>query len=162
MIEEHWGQVLDSEVPTTGVFNANDIEFIWDEIDSAIDLTFEEALSDHKQECIDEDCIDEDHLYFYEGYESDNPMYLIGFKQAGDGLWDPDESSEYSAILRQENGPILQVVASKWVIRGALCSPCYPGQVDGDTDGKFLAFAPPPSIVGDNKKLRKRIKKVGL
>ena len=41
----HWGYQIDSEVPTTGVFHASNIEFIFDEAienGATIDLNWEE------------------------------------------------------------------------------------------------------------------------
>lgn len=153
----HWGFEVDSEVPTTGVFNANNIEYLMDDVASGdtIDLSWE----DHKKECdkyeTGEDCY----------HEVDSDRYLIGFvrvKQSlgKDDLFEPDPEAEYSAIINFDRNTV-QVIKSKWGIRCALCSPCYPGQGDGDTPGDFLAFSVPPDLVGDsdewNKEIRSRI-----
>lgn len=152
MKKNHYGITVDSEVPTTGVFNCNKISYIWDDAIESIDLTFEEALKEHKEHCVDEVCREWNHEGFIQGYESDGDTYLIGFKRTENGLFEPDETTEFSAILRQDSGPTLQVVRSKWLIQGALCSPCYPGQVDGDNDGDFLGYAPPPDLFDEEGK----------
>jgi len=146
----HWGYQIDSEVATTGVFHASGLEYLNDDCfdSSSIDLAWE----DHKLHCDkykeNEEC-DCD-------YESDR--FLIGFKLGKVGLFEPDEEAEYSAIVNFDRNTI-QIIRSRWGIRCALCSPCYPGQGDGDTPGEFLAYAPPPEIIGDygNQEVKKRI-----
>jgi len=137
----HWGYELDSDVPTTGVFHATNLEHIYEEameVPDSIDLSWEE----HKLNCEEfqekEECDCE--------YESDR--FLIGFKLTKMSLFEPNLEADFSAILNSESNT-LQVVRSKWGIRCALCSPCYPGQGDGDTPGEFLAFAPNPEVAGD-------------
>lgn len=70
--------------------------------------------------------------------------YLIGdWIKDKDGLYTPDESGEYAAIVRED---VTQVVLSKYTTRARLCSPCYPGQADVDPNrenGGFLAYTLP-------------------
>lgn len=154
MITNHWGYYVDSEVPTTGVFNANRLEWLSEECfnSDSIDLAWE----DHKLYCEkykeNEEC-DCD-------YESDR--FLIGFKLGEDNLFAPDDSAEYSAIVNFDRGTV-QVLKSKWGVRCALCSPCYPGQGDGDTPGEFLAYSVPPDVVGEcgDQQLKRRIFLIG-
>lgn len=123
---------------TTGVFEQNDLEFINEEIDNAIDLEYVEHLA----QCQDRDCIDRDHDY----WENQEPAYLIGFRyNETTEEYDPDPAAEYSAIW---SGTTIQVVKSEWYIRGGLCSPCFPGQVDATTDGDILAYSIPPDVIG--------------
>jgi hypothetical protein len=145
----HWGKAVDSEKPITGVFSANRLEWLSEDCfnSDAIDLSWEE----HKKEC---------DKYLENGecdcdYESSD--FLIGFKLGNDNLFHPDSNTEYSAIVRFDSG-VVQVVRSLWGIKCALCSPCYPGQGDGDTPGEFLSYAIPPEVVGDHyNELKQRI-----
>lgn len=145
------------ETPITGVFNNNSLEWIWDECDnySTIDLDWYDYKNspDYNE---------------YAEYDRDTDTYLIGFKETldrneawywfelGHGLM-PDNNAEYSAIVSVASNTT-QVVHSRWFIRSALCSPCYPGQADCETEGEFLAYSLPPEIVGTNDlELQKRI-----
>jgi len=47
----HYGVTLDSETPTTGVYNSNDIEWLSDEINDGIDLAWEEHTAECKGMC---------------------------------------------------------------------------------------------------------------
>jgi len=149
----HYGVHVDPNVTTTGVFQLNNLEFIDDDAWAGIDMALEEHLANCKDyqakgEC---DCGD-----------IDADTHLIGFKKDDKGFFNPDKESEYSAIVRWDSN-VVQVVQSKWGIHCALCSPCYPGQGDGDTPGEFLAFSVPPDVVGDygNQELKKRIFLIG-
>ena len=152
MVTNHYGKWVDSEIPTTGVFQSNKLEWLYeDALNHGIDLSWEQHLKSHDDVEDHEDCcLDE------------SPDYLIGYiKDPKDGLYGPDPESEYSAIVRGDDN-VVQVTASKWVVRCALCSPCYPGQGNGDSKGDYLAFAPPPDVVGDtNPELKERIKENG-
>jgi hypothetical protein len=149
----HWGIQVDPEVATTGVFQLSNLEHIWDEVNSGIDLAWEE----HKKSCVE---------YNEDGQcdcEIDSTDYLIGFYQdEKTKMFEPDKEADFSAILRGDSN-VIQVLRSKWGIRCALCSPCYPGQGDGDTPGGFLAFSIPPDVIGDHgyQKLKERIFLVG-
>jgi hypothetical protein len=125
---------------TTGVFSQNDLEYIHDEIYNAIDLAYEE----HLRECTDPECQDADHD-FCDPHET---TYLIGFLwNEADQVYDPDPEAEYSAIWNSQG--TIQVVKSDWLITGGLCSPCYPGQVDANSEsGDILAYSVPPDLIG--------------
>jgi hypothetical protein len=73
---------------------------------------------------------------------------LIGFKEANEE-YEEDESAPYSAIIGLDNafGGTVQVTRSKFFIKGSWCSPCFPGQVDADTEGSILAFALDPEDI---------------
>jgi len=139
----HYGVWIDPNIPTTGVYSNNRIEFLYDEIYYAdsINLDYEEFLDNHNH--------NEDYCELCEFYESDNDTILIGsWKKDNAGYYIPDESGEYSAIVGE---CYTQVVWSKHVkAEGALCSPCYPGQVDADSinQGEFLFYALPDDILG--------------
>lgn len=86
--------------------------------------------------------------------ECDQPpaTYLVGaWRQDEEGLYEPDDltdDKEFSAIVSYDS-MTAQVVRSKWVRAGALCSPCYPGQVDLDTPGDYLGFDFPQWVYGE-------------
>ncbi len=192
MLKTHYGVTVDSEKPTTGVFQNNHVDYLGDEltdnwgISNADSLDFEQARNDFLQEKITEiqrilDDIDGDN---YEASasnirdvcelleEADSNLdvetteWLLGFVKTFDksGAWywypylkcgfKPDPEAEYSAIV----GEIyLQVVRRQWVLRAALCSPCYPGQGDVNTEGDFLSYSLPPDLFLDVNPIRKRI-----
>lgn len=148
----HYGVLVSSEVPTTGVFSIHPLDHLFDDLNDAVDLCFEE----HKKTCHKRY---HDTCYYTDGSQTE----IIGFKKIKGGKrrgqWVPDPLAEYSGILHEG---IFQVVASSYRIRGALCSPCYPGQVDADTVGEWLAYSVPPDVVGDsNPELKARIFKEG-
>jgi len=140
-LANHYGVLLNTNEPTTGVYQNNNIDWLHDETIDGIDLLFE----DHINSC--ELCETGDWCEWSEYYD-DSGDILIGdwILDTKTGLYEPNKESEYSAIV----GEIYtQVVWSKHTSSGALCSPCYPGQVDVDTPGEFLHYAMPPEILGD-------------
>lgn len=124
--------------PTTGVFEQNNLEHIQDEFLNTIDLDYEE----HRRQCQDPECECQE---FWE--TQDDSTLLIGFRyNEATEEYDPDPAAEYSAIW---SGTTIQVVKSQWYIRGGLCSPCFPGQVDADNEnGDLLAYSIPPDVIG--------------
>ena len=187
MLKNHYGITVDSEKPITGVFQKNHISYLGDELFNSISLNYEEHLNEIVDEKVGEiqrllDELDgetmeasvrdikdicealeypEDQL---EDIETND--WLIGFvkifiKEEGwywfDALkygYKPDENAEYSAIV----GEIYtQVVESKWLIKCALCSPCYPGQGDANSNGEFLTYSFPPDMFEDKDPIAKRI-----
>jgi len=127
----HWGIWVDSEDPITGVLSNNSaIQFISDEIfySDSIDLDYENWVNSPDYDPEEED------------YYEINPQttWLIGqWLKDSEGLYYPDPEGEYAAIV----GEIYtQVVFSNNLKRCALCSPCYPGQGDLDSEGEFLTY----------------------
>ena len=110
----HYGVLLDTEEPTTGVYNGNDLELSY--IDDYIDPDIPEDAED-------------DELMFWES----STLLYGDWKQDSDGLWEPNRSGEYAAI-HNVNYNTVQVIWSKFVRYGIMCSPCYPGQVDAQLD----------------------------
>jgi hypothetical protein len=150
----HYGVQVDADRPITGVFHLGGLEFIWEDVEctNSIDLAWEEHSNTCKEYKENEGC----------NCEVDSQDYLIGFIKDDKGFFNPDPEAEYSAIVRGDSN-LIQVIRSNWRIRCALCSPCYPGQGDGDTPGDYLAYSVPPDVVGDNgnQELKKRIFLVG-
>jgi len=126
-VTNHWGIWVDPELPITGVISNNLIvQFISDEMYNGIDLEWDEFMNS------DEFDPDED----YDNFE--NTTWLIGdWIKDSEGLWDYDPNGEYAAIVREST---TQVVYSKYTKRAGLCSPCYPGQADNESEGRFLAY----------------------
>ena len=119
----HYGVMVESEVPITGVISNNVIgELVFDElISDSINLSFE-AVSEADQENWEDDPSD---------------ILLIGFKKRGDGKYEPDIEANISIIVNEFDS---QIVKSHYVKRCGLCSPCFPGQGDLESKGDFLAF----------------------
>jgi len=134
----HWGIIVNSEVPVTGVLLSNNADFLYEDALKGIDIDFKEHLKECKNE------------YHDNCWMNDEPTYLIGFKKDEKGEYILDEKAEYSAIVGQQE---TQVLRSGYVSRVALCSPCFPGQGDLDTPGEFLAFTLPPEVWGERKHL---------
>lgn len=163
----HWGKWVDSNEPVTGVRNANNIAYLWD-VQPEIDLGYESAKVEFMAQQLAQ--FQHDHGYDQtpsvdlvlewetafddqcelEGYNSDR--YLIGdWLRDDNGQYEPSPNGEYSAIVNTDVNTV-QIVRSGWVRYGALCSPCYPGQVDLDTDGEFLGYELPPDRYEGNCK----------
>ena len=134
----HYGILVDSESPVTGVIHNHSAEWLIEEIynPNSIDLVWEE----HQLDCEE---------YQETGYcgcgTSQGGMLIGAWRLTPDG-YEPDESGEYSAIVREV---YTQIVHSRYVTRAALCSPCYPGQADLDTSGAYLAYTLPPDMFGE-------------
>ena len=129
----HYGVFVDKNEPTTGVYNSNQIN--WEFIDlDYICLDCESILQDNPE-------LDHDDLYC-EGH-----THLYGsWKIDENGLYEPDKTGDYSFIYNS-NMNTIQVAWSETTIKGGLCSPCYPGQVDVGSQGDFTAYAFPDDMI---------------
>lgn len=150
-----------------GVVQANNLEWIWDDVTNGDDIGWLEYASEYPD--------DSPELEYYEG-QGDT---LIGFKKcnrnnkeawfAHKGKYSsfafrPDPDAEYSAIYRSDSN-VLQVVRSNWIRLSPFCSPCYPdqGNLDSPPDaagggmsytlsfqtGPVWAYTVPPELVGE-------------
>lgn len=148
MKTNHWGCTVDSEIAITGVVSNNSLEWLYEEIDKGINLTYEEykdsfeydhELSDEENESL----LDE----YLEQFESmgDDTILIGDWIKGDDGLYDYDPSGEYAAIVRES---VTQVIFSHNFKHCALCSPCYPGQGDLDSEGDYLCYDLPDDIYG--------------
>jgi len=118
------GILVDMEKPTTGVSSSNELPNWFYEFET-IDLGYEEAVEAVEGEEI-------------EDYDSTGPWLVGDWRKSEDGKYEPFDGKEgFSAIQRES---VVQFVLSRTTKRGAPCSPCYPGQVDLDTDGEFLGY----------------------
>jgi len=165
----HWGFHVFSNTPVTGVVSLNSTEWVYEECDyrEVANLSYDEGLkyhiADRTAEWVTEsddtsavppdDLLEEWQDQYGEFYESQGDTILIGdWLKDNDGLWGADHngSSGYSAIVDYDTNNV-QVVWSTVVTRAALCSPCYPGQCDLDTEGDYLAYDLPLELYGDRR-----------
>lgn len=129
----HYGVMVYKDEPISGVLLTSKPEFLHEEEADGIDLAWLEHLSV---------CEENDHSNcMYGGNE-----VLIGFAETKDGIFEIDPEAEYSAIVWS---PYTQVVRSKHTKRCGLCSPCFPGQGDLDSEGEFLTYDLPPDVYGE-------------
>ena len=137
----HWGKWIDSEVPTTGVLSIHSV--MWEFINDEICLTCEEIIRDiESDESLDND-EKESEVEFIE-CDSSHDKIIGNWRKDKQGLYIPDESGEFAAVVRESE---IQVVWSKFTSKGNVCSPCFPGQVDLDSNGDFLAYTLPDELL---------------
>jgi len=128
----HYGVWVGQNAPVTAVFTNNSIAWLSEEIMDGIDLDCEECEDRDKDMC--GMC---NHV---------SNTVLIGAWKKEDNQYIPDLEGEYSAIVGEV---YTQVIHSKWGVKGNLCSPCYPGQVDPDSEGPYTGYSLPPDVLGD-------------
>ena len=127
------------DIPIGGVVNTNAPEWLYDDMDAAINLSYEEWV----KEC---NPSDEDK----ESNEECEDTYLIGYILNSDNEYEPDTTADYSAIV---SSPYTQIVKSKWASTCGMCSMCYPGQGDLDTKGAQTTYTLPESVWGESEHL---------
>ena len=163
--------------PVTGVTNLNESagEWFWDCTNDGIEIAYEESRIDLMRQFVDEHQEDEEYVIDGEYQEDDlisdaeehadkemenwesDCMILVGdWKRTNPDAelleyptYEPDETGDWAGIYRRDSGNILQVVWSKWALQGAWCSPCYPNQVDLDSDGGIWGYCLPAAEVRD-------------
>lgn len=136
----HYGKFVDSEVPVTGVHSIHDIDWEWYDFGEEICLTCMEIADKMSVGDSLEDGMDD-----YPECDSSHTKIIGGWIEVN-RLYEPDKTSEFSAIVRETT---IQVVWSTTLHRGALCSPCYPGEVDLDSKGDYLAYCLPHHMLND-------------
>lgn len=123
MLKNHYGVTVDSETPITGVVSIHDVPWLVEEFtDSGVDLDFIAYCKDGGDEDL---------------YEQQDATMVLGFKGQ-----DVDENADFAAIML---GSTIHIIKSLYAARGALCSPCCPGQASVDEPGDFLCYAPSKS-----------------
>jgi hypothetical protein len=127
----------EGDVPVGGVISNNSVEYLSDEMFSgdSIDLAWE----DHLAEC-DADTHDGC------GPEETGTVLIGSWKKDAAGLYIPDETGEYAAIVGET---YTQVVWSRVSRKSAWCSPCFPSQGDLDTSGPIDTYDLPADLRGD-------------
>jgi len=157
----HYGFYVDSEVPTTGVYSTNSIN--WEYLDNDICLDCETAYRDIEEiqdcpECeylldVDGDCQacgwSKQKEFDYIECDGAHEKLVGDWKRDEEGIYFHDENGEFAGILREFT---IQVIWSKTTARGNLCSPCFPGQVDADSTGNFLYFSLPDYLIYKDEK----------
>lgn len=123
---------IDAEKPITGVANASDYAQLISDSYDAIDLD----LIEHQKEC--EACQNEEACEWIEYGEQGT--LLIGSWKEKNGLFEPDRDGEFSAIVGEQ---YVQFVWSRHTKKCGICSPCFPGQADLNSDGDFHAYYMP-------------------
>lgn len=134
-------QVKDADC-VTGVMYANYPIWLWDM--DYIDLMFEEAIQELKDQGRTEDEIYDELEYF----ESSGGRQLYGaWIQTEDGMFDIDKNSKRDfAAIYNSNENTIQVVWSKYYKLCNWASPCYPHQGDLESDGDVPAYVLPDDM----------------
>lgn len=168
--------IADADSPSTGVLTNHKIAGLSDAMTVGIDLGWEEHAATCRSRCAYCYCTHEQRTPGFEADECDchriggswiqsnshvyvptgehdgcgpeerGDMLIGSWKKGADGKYEPDETGEYAAIVREL---VTQVVWSKHTDRGAVASPCYPGQVDLETPGQYLAYTLPKGMFRD-------------
>lgn len=141
----HWGKIVNSESPVTGVLSINSIE--WDSFPYSTEICL--TCREIEKEIDNDESLSEDEKEDQKEYiecDSSHRKIFGYWTQDEKGLYSPDRSKEYAAIL---NETTIQVAYSKHTKRGALCSPCYPGQVDLNSEGDFLGYTLPDYLLSE-------------
>ncbi len=136
----HWGKFVSSDSPVTGVMTVHSLN--WE----CLDETCVTCESIYNQIQMDESLSEEEKESELESVECDSSHTKIfgNWKKDDNGQYIPDESGDFSAILNEST---VQIVWSKNTQNAALCSPCFPGQVDLDTLGEFLGYCLPEYMI---------------
>lgn len=146
MKTNHYGITVDSDVPVTGVHSVNGIA--WEFIDDEVCLDCERAYEEFENgmhECeYGEGCNCADFIEC----DSSHTKLIGNWIKDDDGKYAPDKTGEFAAIVNEST---IQVVWSKYTARHALCSPCYPGQTDNDSDGVYLGYCLPAYLTGEEE-----------
>lgn len=160
-VVNHWGVWVDSETPVTGVISMNSVESEW-LFDNEICPTCEELIDELNNLEYCPICgdvhLDEDGFCPACGYDKEKDMDFVECfdheKLVGDwikddeGYYIPDETGEFAGIVSSSSFNCIQVIWSKHTKKGfALCSPCFPGQADLDSEGEFTAFILPEDLM---------------
>ena len=137
----HWGKWIDSDVPVTGVLSFHSLDLDAYPFKSEICLDCEEAYKAIKKQY--RGARREEELESVE-CDSSHTKIIGEWKKDRHGKYYPNPKGEYAAIVNEST---VQVVYSHVTTRGNVCSPCYPGQVDLDSKGDFLAYTLPDDML---------------
>ena len=160
----HWGKWVTSDVPVTGVMSVHNIawEFMDDEQCLTCEAMYKEIedmtdcpecegrLTDDGTECSECGWYKENEYEFIECDSSHEKIFgdawVLDTKTNKYDVAENKEGLEFAAILNEST---VQVVWSKYIVEGKrLCSPCFPGQVDLDSeDGDFSSYTLPEYLI---------------
>ena len=132
-------KTMTPDIAIGGVINSNGPEWLYEDLYNAINISYDEWVKECNPSEEDKEC-----------YEEDNDTYIVGFVLNSEDEYEPDTEAEYSAII---SSPYTQIIKSKWVSKCAMCSMCYPGQGDLDTEGEQVTYTLPPEVWGDTEHL---------
>ena len=131
----------------TGVIDNNSVDFLNDNTingNDIVNLSYEEWREEYPD-------ADED------DYEPDGEVLLIGWKKEIDGNYEPDNSKNLVAIIDHRSHYTSQIIKSDYLMKGAMCSPCYPNQIDLDSEGDEIGYCFPPDWFEDDNPIVKSI-----
>lgn len=139
----HYGKYVDSDIAIVGVVATNNVLNMDDDWERGISMAWES----HKRECRRRN---HDQCFMPDG--TDDVVLIGSWKlsrvKCDDGkrrrLYVPDKNGEYAATVA---GPDVVVHWSKHTQRHGLCSPCFAGCADIDSDGQFLCYVLPPDVM---------------
>jgi hypothetical protein len=144
MQTNHYGKLVDSELPIVGVINTNSIN--WEFIDNEICLTCNKIIENIQNDNTLTDDEKEEELEYIE-CDSDHTK-LIGDWVLTNGKYEPDLAGEFAAIVDET---YVQVVFSSNDFKHCkLCSPCFPGQGDLNSIGDYITYALPEYLTERN------------
>lgn len=158
----HWGKWVSTGVPIGGVVNVNRLEGVihdlalsgldlgfepgWREFERTKIAEFEEAYwatitndEPHDDPTPDEELIAEWKEEYGELYDTPGLILIGDWVKDRDGLYEPDQAGEFAAIVDYDSN-VVMVKHSTVIKRCALCSPCYPGQADLESEGEYLGY----------------------
>ncbi len=143
----HWGKWVSSNVPVTGVVSNNSISWEW--MDEVVCLDCSPEFNEDGEENWDFVECDGSHTKLYGDWtisdtKPTEEVRVLFFKDNKYYYPTVTDGDEVCSIISRED--VCQIVYSSYTQRGALCSPCYPGQVDLDSEGEFLGYTLPPSL----------------
>lgn len=133
----HYGTCITSDVPTGGVVEINEVnpEFLDDMIMNGINTSFEAFKDKYGEDRADE----------FEEHPDDE--ILVGYyRDEIYGDYKECQNIPFSCIIL---GHTIHITNSVYVIKGAPCSPCCPGQVSIGEDGNFTAYSLPAEAYVD-------------
>lgn len=137
----HWGKWVTSDVPVTGVISNNNLSWEWvNETCLTCEQIYKEFDNGSHTCEYGEDCNCADFIECDSSHDKIMGDWTLDTKT---GLYEVSKDAEFAAIISES---VTQIVFSKFTKRGALCSPCYPGQVDLDSDGDFLGYDLPAEM----------------
>lgn len=137
----HWGKWIDSSKPVTGVLSIHSVSWEW--IHDETCLTCEEIQAGIESDDSLTEEQKERELEFME-CDSSHDKIIGDWLKDEKGLYYPNLNGEFAAVVREST---IQVVFSKHTSHGSPCSPCYPGQIDLDSAGEFMAYTLPDDLL---------------
>lgn len=145
ILVNHYGKYVSSLHPVTGVISIHSIN--WEFLEDGICLdcgqnwhgiSEDETLDEYEKDKAYTEIDCSDHVRLVGDWKFD----------VASGEYIPDKTKEFSGIVSSDFSCV-QVVWSKTIATGRrLCSPCFPGQVDLDSEnGDFQGYTIPEELL---------------